>query len=63
MHSWEISAFSILNHLKVQRVELLVIIIIDSVIKFVFITSKEGNLELLRHLAQSVTLSFSTGSN
>ena len=36
-------AFSILNHLKSKRVELLVIIIIDSVIKFVFITNLEGN--------------------
>ena len=36
-------AFSILNHLKAKRVELLVIITIDSVIKFVFITNLEGN--------------------
>ena len=56
-------AFSILNHLKAERVELFVIIFIDLIIKFMSITNIEGNLGVLRHLAQSVTLSFSTGSN
>ena len=53
-------AFSIISHLKGKIVGLFVISR-DSIKKIVFITNIEGNLGILRHLAQSVILPFSAG--